>query len=287
MDDRDDIINKLGPYSENTIIVGDCVDIMQELPDGCVDLVVTSPPYDDLRTYDGYVFDFEAIARGLWRITKEGGVVVWVVGDATIDGSETGTSFRQALYFMELGFNLHDTMIYEIANLQPRQNGARYEQGFEYMFVFSKGKPKTVHVCRVPTKNKGMRSPRWARDNNQDSLIYSVNVTKGTKYARNIWAYAVGGKNEHGADHPAPFPEALARDHILSWSNPDDLVFDPMIGSGTTAKMAKQTGRRWFGCDISEDYVAIARKRVAQAQPALFVEVEREGEDLPEQLGLV
>ena len=96
----------------NTIFNEDCLNTMRAMPDGVIDLVITSPPYDDLRNYKGYSFDFESIAKELFRVVKEGGVVVWVVGDATVDGSETGTSFRQALFFKEVGFNLHDTMIY-------------------------------------------------------------------------------------------------------------------------------------------------------------------------------
>jgi DNA modification methylase len=132
----------------NKIICGDCLEVMKKIPDGSVDLVLTSPPYDNLRTYNGYNFDFEGIAKELHRVTKDGGVIVWVVGDATIKGSETGTSFKQALYFKEIGFNLHDTMIYHKNNYPPLTHN-RYEQCFEYMFVFSKRYLKSFNPIMV------------------------------------------------------------------------------------------------------------------------------------------
>lgn len=260
--------------NEVTLHLGDCAKVMQTFPDDCIDLTVTSPPYDNLRQYNGYVFDFEAIAQQLYRVTKPGGVVVWVVGDATINGSETGTSFRQALNFMEIGFNLHDTMIYEKINFIPLTHN-RYEQCFEYTFVLSKGAPNTFNPFYEKTKTGGQsynlsRKGYCAtikegaqRRRNQDI------TTKNKKIKRNIWGYTTGGDR---IGHPAPFPEALARDHILSWSNPGDIVFDPMMGSGTTGKMAVNYGRSFVGIEISEEYYKIAERRIreAQQQPNLF-----------------
>jgi DNA modification methylase len=258
-----------------TLYCGECAEVMaREIPDGSIDLTVTSPPYDNLRTYKGYTFDFEAIAAQLWRVTKSGGVVVWVVSDATINGSETGTSFRQALHFMGLGFNLHDTMIYK-AN-RPPLNGPRYEQVFEYMFVLSKGTPNTVHLLREKTLAPGARALGGMRgkDGQMQDRTY-CNRTGNEKTRENIWyaprsPHSDGGKERHG--HPATFPEALARDHIASWSNPGDLVLDPMMGSGTTGKEAIKAGRRFVGIDIAAEYVELARERIGQAQlqPALF-----------------
>ena len=258
-------INKI--YNEN------CIDTMARMPDGFVDLTVTSPPYDNLRTYNGYSFDFEAVAKELYRVTKQGGVVVWVVGDATVKGSETGTSFRQALYFKEIGFNLHDTMIYEKINPIP-QNHNRYEQCFEYMFVLSKGKPKTFNPITIQTKNSG-KSFDWGNrktlmDANQCRRDRPTDIieVKNTKLKNNIFQYSIGGTK---TGHPAVFPEQLAQDHIISWSNPGDIVFDPFSGSGTTAKMAYLTGRNYCGIDISEEYCEIARRRVEQAQAQLRI----------------
>lgn len=244
------------------LFTGECAAVMaQHIPDGSIDLTVTSPPYDNLRTYKGYTFDFEAIAQQLWRVTKPGGVVVWVVADATINGSETGTSFRQALHFMSLGFNLHDTMIYEKSGAAyPDSN--RYWQAWEYMFVFAKFQPKTTVLLRDrPNKYVGVmggngRGGLCKRDEN------------GIRY--NIWRYATGRDNStldrDAYYHPAIFPEPLARDHIISWSNPGDVVLDPMMGSGTTGKMAVQTGRRFIGIDIAAEYVALARERIGRAE---------------------
>lgn len=257
----------------NQIICGDCAQVVAGFPSNFIDLTVTSPPYDNLRTYNGYVFNFEAIAQQLWRVTRPGGVVVWVVGDATINGSETGTSFRQALYFMSLGFNLHDTMIYEVAGTGAKGSTLAYWQAFEFMFIFSKYKPNTHNLIKdVSNKNAGATVPgRAGIDGRSKNEPFHLINEFGIR--TNIWRYSVGfADNSDKTDHPAPFPEALARDHIISWSNPGDLVLDPMCGSGTTLKMAVEQGRRYIGIDISQEYCNIAQRRVFGAQPPLFVE---------------
>ena len=239
---------------------------MQTFPDACIDLTVTSPPYDNLRSYKGYVFDFEAIAQQLYRVTRPGGVVVWVVDDKKVNGSESGTSFRQALYFMSLGFNLHDKMIYR------KKNGAmgadnEYLQEFEMMLVFSVGNPKSVNLLRdrknVFDGNK--TTPKKKSDKNGSSKERRVIQREEYGRRKNIWEYAVGGIQEQGY-HPAPFPEALARDHILSWSNPGDTILDPMMGSGTTGKMAVKYERNFIGIEIAEEYLKIAEKRIHDAE---------------------
>lgn len=234
---------------------------MRGMPGNCIDLTVTSPPYDNLRSYHGYSFNFEEVAKELYRITKPGGVVVWVVGDATIKGSETGTSFRQALHFKDIGFNLHDTMIYSKTSYPPLTHG-RYEQAFEYMFVFSKGKVKTFNPILVECKTKGTSRPRYKSNKESGSAVRNddrVDIIKDTKYKANVWH--ITPNNTHHR-HPAIFPEQLANDHIISWSNPGDLVFDPFVGSGTTCKMALLNGRDYIGIDISQEYCDIANKRI-------------------------
>lgn len=227
----------------NTVYCGNCLEVLKGFPENCINLTVTSPPYDNLRSYNGYEFDFEGIARELFRVTANGGVVVWVVGDATDKGSETGTSFRQALYFKEIGFNLHDTMIYEKNSpaFPARANSNRYTQIFEYMFVFSKGKPKCNLICDKPNK--------WA--GHKDFSGKLKNPVPDFSPRNNIWKYTT---SFNGVKHPAPFPEKLAEDHILTWSNPGDLVLDPMAGSGTTLRAAKKAGRNYIGIEISEEY---------------------------------
>ena len=251
----------------NQIICGDNVAVMRQMPDRCIDLTVTSPPYDNLRTYNGFSFNFENVAKELYRITKDGGVVVWVVGDATIKGSETGTSFKQALFFMKCGFNLHDTMIYAKNNYIPLTHN-RYEQQFEYMFVFSKNKPKVFNPLKILCKTAGMKNNHKSEKHYEDTHSMrkrNENVfVNEYKYKPNIWFYNTGTKDR--VKHNAPFPQELAEDHILTWSNPGDIVFDPFLGSGTTAKMALLTGRNYLGVDISEEYCEMARKRVEQAQ---------------------
>ena len=273
---------------ETQLYHGDCATVMAErIPDDAIDLTVTSPPYDNLRTYNGYTFDFEAIAAQLWRVTKPGGVVVWVVADATINGSETGTSFRQALHFMSLGFNLHDTMIYKIKGTTQQKPVLRYGPCFEYMFVFSKGRPAALNIRTFPSSTATKIRSKRQRNNSFCSGYFAV----GGGPLPNIWEYAVGSGNTStdGTDaHPAPFPEALARDHILSWSNPGDLVLDPMMGSGTTIKMAILTGRQAIGIDTSAEYVELARRRIAkvEAQPFLFHPAETTPEPHGEQMRL-
>ena len=250
---------------QGMIMLGDCLGIMRKMDDRCIDLTVTSPPYDNLRKYNGYSFDFEPVAKELYRVTKLGGVVVWVVGDATVKGSETGTSFKQALYFKDCGFNLHDTMIWEKTGMLPTQG--RYYNIFEYMFVFSKGKPKAMNfICDHKTTAGG-------RIQKKDACINKGKQKDGAgtfvrnEYSRrtNIWRITIG-KNKETQGHPAPFPEQLAKDHIITWSNPGDVVFDPFMGSGTTAKMAMLNGRKFIGCEISEEYCNIIKERLDAIQ---------------------
>lgn len=244
-------------YNENNL------DTMSRLFDNCIDLTVTSPPYDNLRTYNGYSFDFEKVAKELYRITKKGGIVVWIVADATIKGSESGTSFRQALYFKEIGFNLHDTMIYAKNSYMPLTHN-RYEQQFEYMFVLSKGKPKTFNPIMIPSLTAGTKRNRGGSKANEKKYAERLREEKTTvnseKQKPNIWFYDVG-KNDK-TKHNAPFPEKLASDHIISWSNEGDLVYDPFGGSGTTCKMAYLTNRKSIMSEISTEYCEIAKQRL-------------------------
>lgn len=252
----------------NTIFNEDCLATMAKMPDSFIDLTVTSPPYDNLRDYKGYTFDFESIAKELFRVTKQGGVVVWVVGDAVIDGSESGTSFKQALYFKEIGFNLHDTMIYE-KNSAPFPDSCRYNPIFEYMFVLSKNKPQTINLIQ-DRKNRWVQSFGKSSNRQKDGSIKQKEkiVVKEFGVRNNIWRYNTGfnysSKDPYAFEHPAIFPKAMVSDHIISWSNEGDLVYDPMMGSGTTAKMAKLLNRNYIGSEISSEYCEIIKKRLAQ-----------------------
>lgn len=255
------ISNGVDYYNEN------CIDLMRYMKDNNmqVDLTVTSPPYDDLRTYCGVANEwnfetFKQIASLLYDVTKDGGVVVWVVGDATKDGSESGTSFKQALYFMECGFKLHDTMIYEknSSSFPARRNGNRYTQIFEYMFVFSKGKPKTANLI-CDKKNKWAGSKNWGLNtdyNKNGEKLIRADIKPIPEFSprNNIWKYSVGF-NVNTGKHSAVFPFKLAEDHILSWSKENDIVFDPFLGSGTTMFAAYKNNRKFIGCEINSDYV--------------------------------
>lgn len=249
-----------------------CLDTMARMDDNFIDLTVTSPPYDNLRDYKGYSFDFESIAKELYRVTNDGGVVVWIVGDATIKGSETGTSFKQALFFKECGFKIHDTMIYSAKKMV--MNHRRYEQEFEYMFIFSKGKLKNFNPIRIPTKHFGVTKKANygektdAKLEKKDANRYRDEKwkVKPTKIKGNIWEYSIGfngsTKDKIAFKHPAIFPEKLVNDHIISWSNEGDIVYDPFMGSGTTAKMALLNNRNYIGSEMSEEYCDIIKERI-------------------------
>lgn len=249
----------------NNFYIDDCVHFMQKrMHDNSVDLVVTSPPYDNLRDYKGYNFEFESIANEIFRIVKKGGIVVWVVGDKIKNGNKSLTSFKQALYFQKIGFNAHDVMIYAKKNT-PFMRSNAYTNGYEYMFIFSKGKPKTFNPLKEKTARNGfeMLVANKKSDGKNNKVLKEL---KQEKTKTNIWYYAVGlgGTTNDGEafKHPAMYPEQLALDHILSWSNEGDIVFDPMCGSGTTCKMAFLAKRNFIGVDISWEYIEIAKKRL-------------------------
>ena len=247
----------------------DCLDGLKLLKDNSIDLVVTSPPYDNLRKYKGFSFDFKNIVKELYRVIKEGGVIVWVVGDATIKGSETGTSFKQALYFMECGFNLHDTMIYEKNGCGACGSNKCYIQNFEYMFIFTKGKIKTYNLI-YDRENKiiGKQKTNTNRDKFTADNGRKYREIETKKYGRrfNIWKYNQSVHDNFSKKHPAPFPEELAEDHIISWSNENDIIMDIFSGSGTTHKMALKNNRKFIGFELSQDYINIEEQRIKEAK---------------------
>ncbi len=258
------------------IFCTDAVTLLKGLPDGCIDLVVTSPPYDNLRTYKGFTFDYQPIACELYRAMKPGGVVVWVVGDQTKNGCESLTSFKQAIYFVETaGFNLHDTMIWQ-KDGSPSPQTNRYLQVFEYMFIFSKGTPSAHTLSEQPKRYSASKSTTFRSDKARLSG-FSYLTDKKTRVIDNVWyvpsGYMKTTKEKDAYEHPAMFPEVLAERHILTWSNPGDVVLDCFIGSGTTAKMARQNGRHFIGCDISNEYVKLAQARLNKPYtPPMFLE---------------
>ena len=246
-----------------SVFCGDNTSLILQQEDSSVDLILTSPPYDDLREYNGYSFDFYRISRSLFRVLKEGGVLVWVIGDQVKNKSETGTSFKQVIKFMDMGFLLHDTMIFEknSSTFPARKESKRYTQIFEYMFVLSKGQPKTANlICDKENK--------WAGFKDYSGKL--KNPVPQFSPRTNIWRYTTS-KNSTG--HPAPFPLELARDHILSWTNENDLVLDPFAGSGTTGVACKELNRNFIGYEISQEYTDLANARIEQVdktQQTLF-----------------
>ena len=243
----------------------DCLNILKQIDTETIDCILTSPPYDNLRTYNNTLkWDFEIfkeIAQELFRVLKKGGVIIWIVSDATTKGSETGTSFRQALYFKELGLNIHDTMIYRKVNYMPLTHN-RYEQEFEYMFVFSKGKPNTFNPIKIPCKYAGKKFVNTHYKSSDDKLTGTEYTTKDYKIKGNIFEYSVGGTATGKYKHPAMFPIGLVRDQLISWSNENDIVLDPFMGSGTTGVACKDLNRKFIGIEIVDEYFNIAKDRL-------------------------
>jgi site-specific DNA-methyltransferase (adenine-specific) len=250
---------------ENKLYNENCIETLKKMQSDSIDLTITSPPYDNLRDYNGYSFDFEKIATLLYDKTKDGGVVVWIVNDATINGSETCTSFKQALFFVNIGFNLHDTMIYQKHNFSnPSKN--RYHQIFDYMFILSKGSPKTFNPIKDRKNVYAGKIGSWGKNTSrQKDGSFKENIKKfnsefGQRY--NIWRV----NTESRPIHPAQFPESLAMDHVSSWSNEGDLVYDPFMGSGTTAVSSIRLGRNFIGSEISKEYFDKANNRIDNAK---------------------
>lgn len=250
----------------NSIHCAECTEIINQLDDDSIDLLLTSPPYDDVIKFKDAKFDYKKVINSFYRIMKPGGVIVWVMNDGTENYGETGSSFRHALCFQEQGFTIHDTMIFLKDPMQWHPNRRRYKQAFQYMFIFSKGRPKTHNIiCDVEIKNHNKRmTKRLHQDGTFDYNWYKP--TKIHTARTNVWKFKVGcnqsTKDKIAFKHPAIFPEKLAEDHILTWSNPGGTVLDPMCGSGTTLKMAKKNNRNYIGIDMVPEYCEIAKERL-------------------------
>jgi DNA modification methylase len=265
---------------KNKIYLEDNLETLSRTPDNYYDLVVTSPPYDGIRKYNGFAFDIDKLTTELYRTMKPGGVVVWVVNDQVVKGSETGTSFRQSFKFKDAGFLQHDTMIYEknSSTYPASAKSNRYTQIFEYMFIFSKGKPKTVNLI-IDKPNKYAGHKNWGkntkRKGDKEQLVGVEDIKSVPEFSprNNIWKYNNSGgfasKDKIAYKHPAIFPEELVRDHIISWSNEGDLVYDPFMGSGTVAKMCILLKRDYIGSEISEEYVNICNERIEITKKSL------------------
>lgn len=259
-----------GLFTINQTYHIDCLDGLRRLDSNSIDMVLTSPPYDNLRNYKSNIINvwgehiWKPVLKEIFRVVKQNSVVVWVVGDSTINGSESGTSFKQALYAKEIGFNLHDTMIYQKETPIPQFKSHRYTNSFEYMFIFSKGNPTRGNLIEIPTKCEGRIDKNYRGQVTANELYVGkqIKIIKKTKLKSNIWTYSQNNGIDRNINHKAQFPEQLANDHIISWSNEGDIILDPFMGSGTTAKMAKLNNRNFIGFEISKEYCDIANNRV-------------------------
>ena len=254
--------------TEIDLIHGDALELLKNIESSSIDMILTSPPYDDTKNYNNSLsWNFETfknISFQINRVIKQGGTVVWVIGDKTKNGSESGTSFKQALYFNELGLNIHDTMIFKKLNYTPLTHN-RYEQEFEYIFVFSKGKPKTFNPIKIPCKWAGTETwgkPSFYKTDSDNLTSIKKKTINDTKIKGNIFEYRVGSTKTGKFKHPAMFPYELARDMIFSWSNENDLILDCFMGSGTTGLVCKENNRRFIGIEIVLDYYKIAWERI-------------------------
>jgi len=261
-------------FLTNRLIVGDTKEILQTFPSNSIDMIITSPPYDNLRKYHkDFTWNFsifKEIANELARVLKEGRVIVWITSDATIKCSETGSSFKQALYFQELGLKLHDTMIFRKINPIPQIYRKRYTNEFEYMFILSKGCVEVHNPIKIKTKHGGLELKSTTYKNfslNEQKRKKQAKPVKEYKIKGNIWEYVVGVNKEdkEAKFHPAPFPLQLAVDHILSWSNKNEIILDPFCGSGTACVAAKLLNRKYIGIDIVKDYLKKTEERIKKS----------------------
>lgn len=246
----------------------ECVEGMEMLPDDCVDLVVTSPPYDAVRKYNGFAFDLHQTGAQIHRVLKDGGIAAMVIQDQTKDFGKSLTSFRTIIDWCDsFGFKLFECVIY-------RKNGSegawwkhRFRVDHEYIPLFLKGDRPAYfdkQPLRVPSKHGGKvmsgSGNRRTDGATNGTVRREINATKcrGT-----IWNYLMAGdKNPLKRKHPAVFPDAIPSDLIQCFCPPGGIVLDPFIGSGSTAVQALKHERHFIGFDISQEYCDLCNQRL-------------------------
>lgn len=253
------------------LIQDDCLTYLKSCNDNVFDMVMTSPPYDNIRSYGDISCWNQSIwieiLKELYRTVKKGGVVVWVTNDSTVGGGETLSSFKQAIDAQSIGFLVHDTMIWKKTNFS-NPSSTRYHQTFEYMFVFSKGKPKTfnpimdrqnIYAGKIGSYGKNTVTQR---DGSKKERPRKINSDFGMRH--NVWEMKTSGQTGESKafHHPAMFPLQLAKDHVISWSNEGDVVLDPFMGSGTTGQACMELKRQFVGIEINKEYFDIAYQRL-------------------------
>ncbi len=259
----------------NRIINADCIKATARLPANSIDLVMFSPPYDGIRDYKkGWIFDFPALGKNLYRLVKDGGVCAVVINDGTQDFAKSLTSFRLVLNWCDTaGWRLFETCIYQRDGNPGAWWKRRFRVDHEYIFLFLKGKkPKTFdkEPLMVPSKHAGRIYSGTDRLTSGKFKKIDHKPVKRMKCRGTVWKYPTSNTegNRTKLQHPATYPDPLAQDIIQCFSEPGDTVLDPMCGSGTTCVMAMKMKRQYMGIDINEEYCQIARKRLWQEAPS-------------------
>lgn len=262
-------MTNIGSYKLNEVYCGDCVKLMKLLPDSTIDLVVTSPPYDKIRDYNGSIhFDLHKTGQEIFRVLKSGGIAVMVIQDQTKNFGKSLTSFKTIIDWCDnIGFKLFETIIY-------RKNGSegvwwtkRFRVDHEYMPIFLKGKKPQYfnkEPLKIPSKHGGKvmtgSGSRKTNGETQKTVTRAINFKKcrGT-----IWNYLMAGdKNPLKRKHPAVFPDKIPYDFIQCFCPEEGIVLDPFAGSGSTLVMAKKLRRSFIGFDIVPEYCELARERL-------------------------
>ena len=252
----------------NKIICEDNITYLKTLPDECIDFVITSPPYDALRDYNGYKLDLHGLGVELLRVLKDGGICVMVIQDSTRDFAKSLTSFRTIVDWCDnIGFRLFECNIYNRQGTEGAWWKKRFRVDHEYMPIFLKGKRPQYfdkENIKIPSKHGGkiMTGANIRTKNGQTgSRKVKINPTKcpGTVMT---FGNTCGGESKLKSKHPAVFPNMLAYDMIECFCPEDGTVLDPFNGSGTTTLAAKCLGRNYIGIDVSEEYNKIARERL-------------------------
>ncbi len=254
----------------NKIICGDCVEVLKSIPDNSIDLVVTSPPYDGIRKYNGFSFNLHSTGKELFRVLKDGGIIAMVIQDQTKNFGKSLTSFKTIIDWCEnVGFKLFETIIYKKHGAEGAWWTKRFRVDHEYIPIFLKGERPAYfnkEPLKIPSKHGGKTMTGCATRLTNGKTLKSKRVFINPMKCRGtLWDYTTcgdGTRLKH--QHPATFPDKIPVDFIRCFCPKNGIVLDPFIGSGTTALAAIQLNRNYIGIDISKEYCELAKKRIRE-----------------------